>query len=699
MRKPSALWFAVAVLLVGLGSGVYGVGQVDKQGEALLQAAKNTELVKGDLKAAIDQYKQILARPGVGRTVAAKALLEMGQCYEKLGQADARTTYEQLLRQYGDQAEQVQAARARLAALAGTPGGAAATDMTIRRVWSGTGVDITGSPSPDGKYLSIMDAESGDLATWEIATGQKRRLTNKGSWSTSEMVLGSTWSPDGKKIAFAWLNKDTAPELRIIGSDGSAPRLLPSAAWPRDWSPDGRSLLALVSPDNTSAEMALVSVADGSVTNLTLDGKPISSWNAGFSADGNYIVYDLPQKAGSPERDVFSISIDGKQAAPVVKHPADDQLLGWVPGSDVLLFASNRTGTQDAWALRVIDGKPQGEPILVRKDIGQISPMGFSDKGAFYYNVGVSVVDVFEASLDVTKGTVVDPPKKIAQRVAGTSYSAEWSPDGKYLAYVSERKAGSASQSSYMLCIRSEQTGEEREIPLAVDSLWKMHWAADSGAVFATMGGKAAQGLFKIDVQTGKQSLLARSGWSDSLIKDFSVAPDGKSVYYAHFQWVKKFVNVIRYSLETGQETEVYRKVTGADIGGMTVSRDGTYLSFSTAAESPDGRFVIRILPTAGGQTRDLLGGLLETFSYHAWTPDGRTILFIKRTATGTKDEKRELWQVASTGGEPRKINVGMELRDVRLHPDGRRIAFTSGKNSKEVWVMENFLPALKSGK
>lgn len=693
MRKPSALWVAVAVLLVGLGSGVSGVGQSDKQGETLLQAAKNTELVKGDLKAAIDQYKKILARPGVGRTVAAKALLEMGQCYEKLGQADARTTYEQLLRQYGDQAEQVQAARARLAALGGAPSQTAGTEMTIRRVWSGAGVDTSGSPSPDGRYLSIMDPESGDLAIWDIANGQKKRLTNKGSWSTSEMVLGSTWSPDGKKIAYAWLNKDTVPELRIIGSDGSEPRLLPSAAWPKDWSPDGRSLLALVSPDNTTAEMALVSVADGSVTMLAKDGRPISSWNEGFSADGKYIVYDLPQQTGSPERDIFITSIDGKQTIPLVRHPADDQLLGWLPGSDTVLFASSRTGTQDAWAVHVVDGKAQGEPVLVRKDIGRISPMGFSDRGAFYYNVGVSVVDVFEASLDLAKGTVVDPPKKTTQGVAGTSSSAGWSPDGKNLAYVSERKDG-----SYVLCVRSEQTGEEREIPIPVDSLWKMHWSADSTAVFATMGGKAAQGLFRIDIQTGKQTLLARSGWSDSLIKDFAVSPDAKSVYYANFQWVKKLVTVIRYSLETGQETEVYRKAAAPDIGYMTISPDGKYLSFSTADDT-GAPFVIRILPTAGGETRDVLRGGLASFTPHAWTPDGTTILFIKRTATGTKDEKRELWQVASTGGEPRKINVGMELRDVRLHPDGRRIVFTSGKSAKEVWTMENFLPAQKGGK
>jgi len=690
-----------AALLVVFLAASLAAGQKDDQAELALKAAIKAETVDGDLRGAIEQYKMIAALPGAGRATVATALLRMGQCYEKLGNAEARTAYERLVREFGDQAEQVQAARARLAALAGTPSRTAGTEMTIRRVWSGADVDSSGSPSPDGRYLSIFDVESGgDLAIWEIASGKKRRLTNKDR-STAEGVLASKWSPDGKRIAYCWMTKDLTGELRIIGIDGSEPRIL-GAVWPLDWSPDGRSILAVVPKNNSNLQMlVLVSVADGSLTTLGTAEKPISSWSwdAGYSADGKYVVYDNRQKEGSPERDIFIVSIDGKQPIPLVKHPADDQLLGWVPGSDTVLFVSDRTGTKEAWALHVVDGKPQGEPILVRKDIGQISSMGFTDRGSFYYNIGISVVDIFEGSLDLAKGTVVAPPKKIPQRVVGTSSSAEWSFDGKSLAYVSERKAGSASQGSYILCIRSDQTGEEREIPLSTDSFWKMHWSADGGAVFAAMGDATNQGLFKIDIRTGKQDLLARSGYSDSLIKDFAVSPDGKSVYYAHFQWVKKLANIIKRDLETGLEKEVYRQAGPPDLSNLAVSPDGKSLSFSTADSLAKQSFVIRIMPTAGGETRDILQGKLEIFAKHAWTPDGKTILFIKRTASGTKDEKRELWQVDSTGGEPKKISVGMELRDMQLHPDGRRFVFTSGNNSKEIWVMENFLLPAKAAK
>lgn len=148
----------------------------------------------------------------------------------------------------------------------------------------------------------------------------------------------------------------------------------------------------------------------------------------------------------------------------------------------------------------------------------------------------------------------------------------------------------------------------------------------------------------------------------------------------------KKMVMIIRRDLETGRQEEVYRKAAPPDIGGLTFSPDGKYLSFSTSdtdTAAPKSH-VIRIMPSAGGKTRDLLQGKLGTFTSHAWTRDGKVILFVKG---------KELWQIPAEGGEPQKINIDVELRDVRLHPDGRRIAFTSGKTSKEVWVMENFLP------
>jgi Tol biopolymer transport system component len=675
--------------------------QKQDRAEIALRAAMDKEMVDGDLKAAIEMYKRIVANPGGNRAVAAKALLHIGQCNEKLGNAEARKSYEQLVREYTDQTDVVSEARARLAALGQNQKGTTGSDISVRRLLSGAAVDASGEPSPDGRYLSMSDA-SVYPAIWDTETGQKRRFTRKDNWSTVMQILNSRWSPDGKNIAFCLVTKDLSMEIWIVGMDGSEPRMLAQGV-PLDWSKDGNFILALTGTPPAAPLMALISVRDGSLNILSTAANPVFSWNAILTPDGKSVVFDFPQQEKAQARDVLLLSIDSKEVMPLVKHPADDRLLGWVPGTDIILFASNRAGTQDAWALHVVDGKPQGEPILVRQGLGQVSPMGFADKGSFYYSVGVNIVEVYEGSLDLAKGTVVEPARKIFQRVVGTSQSPEWSPDGKYLAYVSQRNAGAGSQS--ILCLRPDKATEERELPLDIQSFWHLHWSADGRAVFSTAADKENQGLFKIDIQTGKLDLVAQSG-SGSIIKAFAVSPDGKSVFYGHFQWEKKLLRIVRHDLETGQEKEIYRQAAPPDITGLALSPDGKHLSFCTlnipadqaynaANAATNLTYVIRILPATGGETRELLPGKIQEWVFPVWAQDGKTILFGGRISA-PKETKREIWEIPVEGGDPQKIFSDMAGRDIKLHPDGRRIVFTSGNTLKEIWVMENFLAGFK---
>ena len=56
-----------------------------------------------------------------------------------------------------------------------------------------------------------------------------------------------------------------------------------------------------------------------------------------------------------------------------------------------------------------------------------------------------------------------------------------------------------------------------------------------------------------------------------------------------------------------------------------------------------------------------------------------------------------ELWLVPVEGGRARKLDLTMDsLVDLRMHPDGRRVAFVADRHRNEVRVMENFLPAAK---
>ena len=432
--EKTLLLVAVIIGVILTASGI----QISPEYKVLFEKAKFTMETKGDLNGAINLFNDIIKKFPKEREYSAKSQYYIGQCYEKLGVAEAKKAYERVVSEYTDQFDIVAQAKERLTALSGVPGRTAGTGLSVRRLLPGSKVDATGALSPDGRYLSFGDPGSGDLAVLEIGTGQKRRLTNKGSWSTAEFAIMSRWSPDGKKIAYLWMNKNMTPELRIMGIDGTGTQTLPPG-WVLDWSLDGKYILAYVPGKNGTFDLALISVADGSL-NILKTAQAI--FRAAFSPDGRYVVYELPQQKDSPLYDLFILSIDGKVGIPIVTHPANDRLLGWVPGTEFILFTSDRTGTQDAWALRVTNGQPQGDPVLVKQDIGQASPMGFTTEGSLYYHVMRSIVEAYEVSLDLGKGAVTGPPKKIFERVVGTSYTPEWSPDGKYLACIAKRKTG-----------------------------------------------------------------------------------------------------------------------------------------------------------------------------------------------------------------------------------------------------------------
>ena len=94
-------------------------GQAANQAEVQLQAAIQAEVIDGDLKTAIERYQRIVATFPSERPVVAKALVRMGQCYDRLGDAqarEARRAYERVVREFADQKEAAELARTLLAA-------------------------------------------------------------------------------------------------------------------------------------------------------------------------------------------------------------------------------------------------------------------------------------------------------------------------------------------------------------------------------------------------------------------------------------------------------------------------------------------------------------------------------------------------------------------------------------------------------
>jgi Tol biopolymer transport system component len=127
--------------------------------------------------------------------------------------------------------------------------------------------------SPDGTTLCGWSVANGsfDIATWDVATGTKRQVTNDPGeeW-------GCSWKPDGTRIAF---HSDRTGNWEIYSAlpDGTDVRQLTDDEgidqWPQ-WSPDGTQLAWMASRDGNLDIYAAGTSSDSGVTtaqNITND--------------------------------------------------------------------------------------------------------------------------------------------------------------------------------------------------------------------------------------------------------------------------------------------------------------------------------------------------------------------------------------------------------------------------------------------
>jgi len=92
MRKCTAL-IAVIILMS------FGLGGAQQEGQKLFQKALAMERGEGNLEEAISLYLQV-TQEAKDESLAAKAQLRIGICYEKLGKAEAQKAYQVVIEKY-----------------------------------------------------------------------------------------------------------------------------------------------------------------------------------------------------------------------------------------------------------------------------------------------------------------------------------------------------------------------------------------------------------------------------------------------------------------------------------------------------------------------------------------------------------------------------------------------------------------------
>ena len=691
MKRTTA--FTLILILSGFAAFTQDVSD-------LFYKAVHLQEVKGDLEAAIPLFEKVVSE-SKDPSLAAKAQLRIGMCYEKLGLTRAQQAYQKVIDRYPGQSQEVAIARERIAALnqaaAAKSAVQAAGAIVARQVWTDADRVFMGAPSPDGKYITFIDSESGNLAIRDLEAERQSLLTNEGSWEPPEQFAEySRWSPDGKQIAYGWW-RGSEIELRILSLDGRRARVLfrnDDVDWidPQDWSPDARQILASIVRKGAHKQLGLISVADGSERSLKTD-----CGAARFSPDGRFIVYDRPSGADAAG-DLFVMTVDGTEEDALVKHPADDTLVGWSPDGNWVLFSSDRTGTRSLWMLPMTKGKPAGEPRLVKASIGRICPLGLARDGSFYYADVKVTRDIYSARIDLLAGKVLTPPAKAIQRFEGSNMNPAYSPDGNYLAFISKR--GQMVFPTYRgnaLCIQPLGGGSERvffeEFPsLGVRYIAGPRWAPDSRSILIA-GWGSKKGICNVNIETGKVELVLELP-AGAELGHHEWARDGRGFFYVRQDPDKNSCRLLYRALKTGDERELHLGSAGEDYL-IATSPDGRWLSFMNRGPNE----VLKTMPSSGGTPREIYRFGQRTCYGPEWTPDGKSIIV---TCRQPGKSSWILCRIAAEGGAIHELGLEAMFSDkVSMHPDGQRIAFTvqnAPDSASDVWVMNNFLPKEDSG-
>jgi Tol biopolymer transport system component len=673
--------------------------------EVAFRAAMETETVKGDLRAAIEQYKVVV--DSGNRALAAQALVRMAGCYVKLNSDEARRLLERVVREFPDQSSAAAEARLQLQALPRVPERQAGT--ALRRVLTLPPNNGIWGNLGGGRFLGYV--RDGNLIVKDLVTEQERSVTTKRE--AADYAEGHAFSRDGRRLVYSWYRSDRDRYelyMTTFGSDLShQSRLLFESGdivWMNagDWSPDGSLVAISLQRADKTEQLGILSVADRSLRTLKSTGWRSSGGTIAFSPDGRYLAFDL-EGEDSAAGDVITLAVDGSSENTVVSHASDDDFVGWSPDGGHLLFESDRGGQRGLWSLAVRNGAADGQPHLVRSSIEpSFFSLGFNSQGDLLYSVRSSLSEparVQTARVNFAADALDSQPENVNNDPYEGSDYPHWSRDGRILAHVTYPVGRPGAP---VLTVRSISTGAVTVVKPRLRYLAGFSFSPDAQSVIAAGGDfRGRFGLFRIYVPNGETQLVMPGQEFRSLAGP-RWSRDGRTLFYIrNLPGSRSFV---ARDLASGNEREIARGKVSAtalpsgneiEIGGLGLSPDEQYIV--TAKRKP---FAITLIAVEDGATRTMLQASEELFVL-AWAPDSRAFYARRRSLDGKGTETVRI----SLDGDIRPAPGFSTLEPIGqffAQPGGSLIAFPKrggqiSRGNVEVWALENILPAIKGGR
>jgi len=475
----------------------------------------------------------------------------------------------------------------------------------------------------------VVFSYAGDLYTVAKSGGVARKLTNDPAYE-----MFAKFSPDGSQIAFT-AQYDGNTEVYLMPASGGVPkRLTITATLGRDdisdrmgpnnivmaWTPDGKHIIyrsRKQSFNDFKGQLFKVSAGGGMSEELPLPSGGFCS----FSPDGQQLAYNRIFREfrtwkyyeGGMADDIWIYDFRNKSTVNITSHKAQDIIPMWKDRQ--VYFLSDRDRTMNLFVYNPDTRQTRKLTTFTDYDI-KFPSLGndciiFEKGGYLYYfdlrserveKIPVTIADDLSHSRDswkdatknITDSDVSPDGKRIVFSARGDIFTvpvksgitrnltssagahdreAAWSPDGKTIAYLSDKSG------EYEIYIQKQDGSEAPQaVTQGADTYkFRIAWSPDSRKI---LWNDRMNRLQYVDIQSREVFVISTSPVSE--YTQFSWSPDSKWIVYSDPR--KTGMDVVSlYNLAEKKSYEVTD--TWFDSGQAVFSPDGKYLYFVSARD------------------------------------------------------------------------------------------------------------------
>ncbi len=420
--------------------------------------------------------------------------------------------------------------------------GSAPRRLTVHRAR-----DVHPRFSPDGKWIAFSSDRYGnyDVFIMPAEGGKAKRLTYH---SASDTVVG--WTPDSRRVIFSSARGRVYPGIPSlyevpIGGGLEQPVLTDWGIY-ASYAPDGKKLAFNRHPapwfrkhyrGSYSADLWIADFRNNTfrriVDNETPDEeKPNNLWPMYAPGGTVYFVSDreVRAKSGTPAvmksvNNIWKVSEEGGEPVQVTHHASGVFWPSISSDGKVIVY-------EESFGLCKLD-TASGKSMPIKIDIISDEPentletVTVSGEAESYYlspsgkRAVVSVRgELFTIATD--KGDI----RRLTQTPEVREGQAQWSPDGKWIAFVSDKSGAD----EVWLC--DEMGGQMKQISKGDSHKGQLRWAPDGKSLLYTASDNM---LYRYDLDKGETKAIAKSevaAFGDMAIGSPQWSPDGKWISY-----------------------------------------------------------------------------------------------------------------------------------------------------------------------